>query len=142
MPHTMTAEERHAFLMRGTPSAILATTRADGRPHAVPVWFALDGDDILMNVGEATAKCVHMKRDPRVTLVVHDDAPPYAFVMIDGHAEVIRAADAIRSGSELIAKRYLSGPAAEGFVQYATSPGKVLVRVRATGAVGLDRIVG
>jgi PPOX class probable F420-dependent enzyme len=138
----MTAEERRTFLMRGTPSAILATTRADGRPHAVPVWFVLDGEDILMNVGEATAKCVHVKRDPRVSVVVHDDAPPYAFVMVDGIAEVIRDADAVRSGSELIAQRYLSGPAAEGFVQYATSPGKVLVRVRATGAIGLDRIAG
>jgi hypothetical protein len=34
----------------------LATTRADGRPHVVPIWFVLDGDDLVFNTGADTVK--------------------------------------------------------------------------------------
>jgi Pyridoxamine 5'-phosphate oxidase len=31
-------------------------TRPDGRPHVTPIWFVLDGDDIILNTGETTVK--------------------------------------------------------------------------------------
>ena len=142
MPQPMTVEQRRAFLTRGTPAAVLATVRADGRPHAVPVWFALDGDDILLNTSEETVKAANILRDPRVAVLVHDDAPPYAFAMVEGVAEVSRDPGEIRRGSEPIARRYLDGDAAEGWIQYATAPGKVLVRVRPTRVVAIDRVGG
>ncbi len=142
MPQPMTDQQRRAFLMSGTPSAVLTSNGAQGYPHAVPIWFALDGDDILMNSGEETAKVTHLGHDPRVTILVHDDAPPYAFVMINGVAEISHDPDEIRQGAERIAGRYLDAEAAQGWVSYATSPGKVQIRVRPSRVVAVDRVAG
>jgi Pyridoxamine 5'-phosphate oxidase len=43
MARGMSPDERRAFLTNGTRTAILATSRPDGSPHAVPVGFVLDG---------------------------------------------------------------------------------------------------
>src|SRR5262245_7936830 len=109
MPQPMTDEARRAFLTTGTRTSVLATTRADGRPHAVPVWYGLDGDDILLNISANTVKAKAIRRDPRVTVVVDDDAPPYAFVMVEGDAELVTEPAALRAGSEVIARHYLEG---------------------------------
>src|SRR5687768_10691729 len=82
----MTPEETRAFLLEGTRTAALATTRADGRPHVAPVWFTLDGDDLLFNTGASTIKGANLRRDGRVALMVDDEVPPYAFVSIEGTA--------------------------------------------------------
>ncbi len=47
----MTETEWREFLAAGTRTGKLATTRLDGRPHVVPVWFVLDGDDLVFNTG-------------------------------------------------------------------------------------------
>jgi nitroimidazol reductase NimA-like FMN-containing flavoprotein (pyridoxamine 5'-phosphate oxidase superfamily) len=38
----MSEAERRAFLTHGTRTGKLATVRADGSPHVVPIWFTLD----------------------------------------------------------------------------------------------------
>ena len=39
--HEMSRDEWRAFLLEGTRTAKLATTRNDGRPHVSPIWFLL-----------------------------------------------------------------------------------------------------
>jgi PPOX class probable F420-dependent enzyme len=142
MPQEMTPGRRQEFLTEGTRTAVLATARADGRPHAVPVWFAMDGDEVLISTGEDSVKGRAVQGDPRVTVVIDDETPPYAFVMIEGIAELVRDPDEVRRGADRIALRYLGPDDAAGFVSYATGPGKVLVRVRPTHVVAQDRVAG
>ena len=40
----MTKQEVQNFLMAGTLTGKVATSRKDGVPHVVPVWFILDND--------------------------------------------------------------------------------------------------
>jgi nitroimidazol reductase NimA-like FMN-containing flavoprotein (pyridoxamine 5'-phosphate oxidase superfamily) len=47
----MSDERRRAFLLEGTRTGHLATTRADGSAHVAPVWFTLDGDDLVFMTG-------------------------------------------------------------------------------------------
>jgi PPOX class probable F420-dependent enzyme len=79
--HTMSPAEARAFLLARPRTAKLATVRADGRPHVAPVWFDLDGDDLRFTTWHASVKAVNLRRDPRVSLCVDDEAPPFAFVM-------------------------------------------------------------
>jgi hypothetical protein len=72
-------------------------------------------------------------RDPRVTIVVNDETPPYAIAMIEGVAEIITDQAELRRGTAEIARHYIEGEAAEGFVQYAASP------ARSCSASGLPR---
>src|SRR5258705_232539 len=58
MSSMMLPDEVQRFLAYGTRTAKLATIRADGRPHVVPVWFVLDGDDIVFTTGTTTVKAV------------------------------------------------------------------------------------
>ena len=43
----MTQVEWRSFLLTGARTAKLATVRPDSRPHVAPVWFTLDGDDLV-----------------------------------------------------------------------------------------------
>ncbi|WET82781.1 PPOX class F420-dependent oxidoreductase [Amycolatopsis sp. QT-25] len=143
MPEKMTAEQRRVFLAEGTRTAVFATVRPDGRPHAVPVWFAPDGDDILVNLGADTVKGRALKENPRVSVVVDDPVPPYSFVSVEGVAEIVTEPEGVREGSARIAQRYLgeAGPEAiEGWLPYATSPGKVIVRVRPENIVAIAKV--
>ena len=44
----MSDDEIRSFLSAGTRTGKLATTRRDGRPHVTPIWFVLDGDDVIV----------------------------------------------------------------------------------------------
>ena len=71
-------------MLSGTRTAKLATVRADGRPHVAPVWFDLDGDEIVFTTGKDSVKGKNILRDPRVMISVDDENPPFAFVFIEG----------------------------------------------------------
>src|SRR4051794_32880501 len=99
MARQMTADERRAFLESGTRTAVIAMVRPDGRPHAVPVWFALDGARVLISSPRDTVKIRSLAAAPRVTVVVDDPRPPYAFVKIDGVAEITTDPADLRHGA-------------------------------------------
>lgn len=139
MAQQMTPEARRAFLLRGTRTAILATTRPDGRPHAVPMGFVLDGDDVAFLTNEQTVKAAAV-RDPRVTLVVDDETPPFAFVMVEGIADVSRDPADIERVAPGIGERYAGRDGVDEFVRFASEALGLLVRVRPTRIVALDRV--
>jgi PPOX class probable F420-dependent enzyme len=51
----MTRDEIRSFLLEGTRTGKLATTRADGRPHVTPVWFVLDVPPLSPSQGSGSA---------------------------------------------------------------------------------------
>ncbi len=78
--------------------ARLATTRADGRPHIVPVCFALDGDTLVSVVDGKPKRSANLLRlanvraHPAVTVLVDhydDDWTQLWWVRVDGVAEVV-----------------------------------------------------
>jgi PPOX class probable F420-dependent enzyme len=61
------------LLTDGTKALLyLATTMADGSPQVSPVWFSVDGENILINTNEGRAKDKNMKARPRVAIVIQD----------------------------------------------------------------------
>src|SRR5215204_4737535 len=80
----MTEEEYREFMLDHPRTAVLATVRADGRPHVAPIWFDLDGDTLIFTTGESTVKGRNMLRDPRVSLCIEEEKPPFHFVLIAG----------------------------------------------------------
>jgi PPOX class probable F420-dependent enzyme len=50
----------------------LTTFRRDGRPVATPVWFAVDGDRILMWSGASEGKVKRIRNNSRVMVAVCD----------------------------------------------------------------------
>ncbi|MCB8988185.1 MAG: PPOX class F420-dependent oxidoreductase [Ardenticatenaceae bacterium] len=128
----MTPEEEKAFLLSGTRTGKLATVRADGRPHVAPVWFLLDGDDVIFTTWHESVKAHNIQRDPRVSLCVDDDTPPFSFVIVEGTAVIEEDLTALREWSTRLGGRYMGADQAEAFGARNGVPGELLVRITPT----------
>lgn len=124
----MTDAEWRAFISAGTRTGKLATVRADGRPHLAPVWFLLDGDDVVFNTGKETVKGRNLARDGRVSLCVDDDRPPFSFVVIEGTARISEDLPQVRDWATRIAHRYMGAEQADVYGARNGVPGELLVR--------------
>jgi PPOX class probable F420-dependent enzyme len=127
---TMTREQWHEFVMAGTRTGKLGVTRPDGRPHVTPIWFVLDGDDIILNTGADTVKGRAHRRDPRVSLAVDDQEPPYSFVIVEGTAELSEDPAEVKRWAAVIGGRYMGASRAQEFGERNGVPGELLVRIR------------
>jgi PPOX class probable F420-dependent enzyme len=130
MAQKMTDDEWRAFVSHGTRTAKLSTVRADGRPHVAPIWFLLDGDEVVFNTGKATVKGRNLARDGRVALCVDDDRPPFGYVVLQGRASVSEDLDEVRHWATRIGARYMGEDRAEDFGARNGVPGELLVRVK------------
>ena len=126
----MTDGERRAFLLRGTRTGILSTVRADGSPHAAPVWFTLDGDDVLFNTGVETVKGKNLRRTGQAAFTVDDSEPPFSFVAITATVELSEVLAEVRHRATVIGGRYMGADRAEEFGARNGVPGELLVRLR------------
>ncbi|MFD0138111.1 MULTISPECIES: PPOX class F420-dependent oxidoreductase [unclassified Streptomyces] len=140
MAQKMTDEEWRAFVSDGTRTGKLSTVRADGSPHVAPIWFLLDGDDLVFNTGKETVKGRNLARDGRVALCVDDDRPPYAFVVLQGRARPSEDLDELRHWAARIGARYMGEERAEEFGARNGVPGELLVRVRIEKALAYSAV--
>src|SRR3954452_22617114 len=106
--------EARAFLGEGGRTGKLATVRADGSPDVVPVWFVLDGEQLVFTCMSTSVKARNLARDPRAALSVDDEAFPYAFVTVRGTVEVAVRPPGHAAWTERIAARYVDDAPAVG----------------------------
>ena len=101
-----------------------------GRRPAWPVWFIIEGDSLVFNTHRHTAKGRALARDPRASLCVDEEEPPYAFVQVQGEAELSEdPAELVRTATA-IAARYMGAERAGEFGQRNGVPGELVVRLR------------
>ncbi|HEX2904031.1 MAG TPA: PPOX class F420-dependent oxidoreductase [Jatrophihabitans sp.] len=137
MARKMTEDESYAFLAEGTRTGKLATTRTDGRPHVAPVWFVLDGPELVFMTGADTVKGRSLRRDPRVSMVVDLEQPPYAFVLVEGIVRISEDPEQMLPLSIRIAARYMGSERAEEYGRRNAVPGELLVRLQPTKIVAV-----
>ncbi|MFG2941945.1 PPOX class F420-dependent oxidoreductase [Streptomyces sp. NPDC048282] len=142
MAQKMTDEEWRAFVSHGTRTGKLSTVNADGSPHVAPIWFLLEGDDLVFNTGKETVKGRNLTRDGRVALCVDDDRPPFHFVVLSGRARLSEDPVELRDSATRIAARYVGEDHAEEFGARNGVPGELLVRVAVEKVVALKDLTG
>lgn len=138
----LTRAECLSFLVARPRTGKLATVRPDGRPHVAPIWFALDGEQLVFTTWHTTAKAANLRHSPWVSLCVDDEAPPFAFVKVDGTAEMINDLVALRRWATRIAGRYMGEALAETYGNRNAVDGELLVRVTITSIHGESDIAG
>jgi PPOX class probable F420-dependent enzyme len=131
----MTQAEWREFVMTGTRTGKLAVVRADGRPHVTPIWFVLDGDDVILTTHESGVKGKALRRDPRTALCVDDQQPPFSFVLLEGTATISEDLGEVRRWSAVLGGRYLGSDPAQEFGERNGVPGELLVRLQVTNVV-------
>ncbi|MFF9090525.1 PPOX class F420-dependent oxidoreductase [Streptomyces sp. NPDC014991] len=137
MAEKMTDEEWRAFVSDGTRTGKLSTVRADGSPHVAPIWFVLDGGELVFNTGKDTVKGRNLARDGRVALCVDDDRPPFHFVVVSGRARLSEDLAEVRLWATRIAARYVGQERAEEYGARNGVPGELLVRVSIDNVVAV-----
>lgn len=118
------------FLAHGTRTGKLAFLAADGRPLVAPVWFIVEDDSLVFNTNSQTAKGRALARDPRASVCVDLEAPPYAFVQVQGQAELSEDPAELLRTATAIAARYMGAERAGHFGQRNGVPGELVVRLR------------
>jgi PPOX class probable F420-dependent enzyme len=104
--------------------AVLATRRRDDTVLLSPVWFEWrDGRMQVWATSENDGKVRHIKRDPRVTIVVANAEWPYKGVEIRGTATI--SGDGFYEILGRTARRYLGDAAAARMVD-SYAPGVVI----------------
>ncbi|MGR8947761.1 MAG: TIGR03618 family F420-dependent PPOX class oxidoreductase [Gammaproteobacteria bacterium] len=68
--------------------AILATHRKDGRILMSPVWHEWDKEGFLITTWANDVKSKNIKNDPRVTVLVTEQVPPYRSIEVSAEAIV------------------------------------------------------
>jgi PPOX class probable F420-dependent enzyme len=131
-----------AFLGAGTRTGKLAYTSRDGRPLVVPVWFVVEDGTLVFNTGKDTAKGRALARDPRATLCVDVEEPPYGFVQVQGIAELSEEPGELLRTATAIGARYMGEDRAEQIGKRNAVPGELVVRLRPTKVIAVFDMTG
>jgi len=101
-----TIDGRAKELLQAKNFCNVATLRADGTVHGVPIWVDVQDGHPVVNSAEGRSWVRNLERDPRVTLTVQNLENPYEYVEIRG-----RVAERTREGADehidALAKKYL-----------------------------------
>jgi PPOX class probable F420-dependent enzyme len=111
MPKRYSKAEWDRFL-KGRRIAVLGTVGADGTPLLTPIWYLYRGGQILMRTDKQSVKARNIERDPRVSVCVQDERPPYASVTVYGKGAVEPAREGL---GDAMAKHYLGAVGAAGY---------------------------
>lgn len=91
----MQPEQVRDFL-RANHRAVLATSRADGRPQLSPVACGLDeAGRVIISTRETAVKTRNLRRNPLASLCVFSDAFFGPWVQVEGKAEIVSLPEAM-----------------------------------------------
>lgn len=136
----MNRQEAIEFLSHGTRTGKFATVRADGRPHVTPIWFVVDGDDLVFNTWHTSVKAKHLARDPWASLIVDLEEPPYGYVLVEGSVAISNDLEDVKRFATRIGARYMGADRADEFGARNGVDGELLVRLRIERLVAVANI--
>jgi PPOX class probable F420-dependent enzyme len=142
MRREMTPEEIRAFLSHGTRTAKLATSGPGGQPHVMPVWFVLDGKELVFTTWGDSVKGRNLRRNPRAAVIVDEEVAPYAFVHIRGHVTLNEDLEELLRFATAIGGRYMGADRAGEFGRRNAVPGELLVRLRPERVIASADVAG
>ena len=107
-------DEVRRFLEQGPRFAVVATINDDASPQQTVVWYALRGDEVMMNTARGRVKDRNLRRDSRVSIAIEGG---YRFVTIRGTARLVDDQTIAQADIRALAVRYDGEEQAERQVQ-------------------------
>lgn len=134
----MDIEEARRFVQQHH-RAVLVTNRADGRPQMSPVLAGVDGaGNIVISTRETALKTRNLRRDPRASLCVMNDAFFGAWIQIDGTATIVSMPEAMEPLVDYYRRVVGEHPDWEDYRRAMVRDKRVLLRI-AIERAGPDR---
>jgi PPOX class probable F420-dependent enzyme len=119
-----------AFLDEPLP-AIIGTTRRDGSVELNPVWYEIRDSQIWLNGGPRRDWFKHLRRDPRISLIVVDPKNMFRYARIEGRLDgsTFEGAD---EHIEHLSQRYFGRPYSNPKIE------RMIVRVEPERVSGME----
>jgi PPOX class probable F420-dependent enzyme len=91
-------------LFREPLYAFVTTLLADGAPHTTLVWADEEEGQARFNTFVGSLKERHLRRDPRLSLAIHDPSNVWRGVIVRGRAEL--SEQGAKDHAHLLARKY------------------------------------
>jgi PPOX class probable F420-dependent enzyme len=127
---TMNRQDAIDFLGMGSRTGKLATASPTGRPHVAPIWFVVDGSDLVFTTQEDTVKGRNLRANPQAALTVDVSEYPYSFVVVRGPVSLDPHAADLLTWTTRIAERYVPARRAPEYGKRNAVEGELLCRLR------------
>jgi PPOX class probable F420-dependent enzyme len=111
---TMTAAELRRFLAEER-SLTCATIGPNGRPHLAPLWYLVDGEQLVCWTYAKSQKTRNLERDPRATVQVEAGLAYHELrgVLLECDVEVERDQQRVLAAGIALAARHSGGQPGE-----------------------------
>ncbi|HTZ24341.1 MAG TPA: PPOX class F420-dependent oxidoreductase [Streptosporangiaceae bacterium] len=80
----MPLDEDTVRLAKGKNLATVVTLMPDGQPQALLTWVDTDGEHLLVNTEPQRQRARNVRRDPRITVLIHSDQDPWDWSEVRG----------------------------------------------------------
>jgi PPOX class probable F420-dependent enzyme len=126
----MPLDEDTVRLAKGKNLATVVTLMPDGQPQALLTWVDTDGEHILVNTEPQRQRSRNIRRDPRITVLIHSDTDPWDWSEVRGRVVETVDGKQAREHIDTLSRKYVGtdyrnpiGP--EGRVILKVAPDKV-----------------
>ena len=121
----ITPEQMAEFLQRPLV-AVFVTLRANGSPHAIPIWYEFVDGAFLVFTSSRFQRVKNLERDvcAAITISTHDE--PYMYVSAEGPVAI--TTEGVDETGLSIARRYI-GERAEQFLENVLDENSVVLRL-------------
>jgi PPOX class probable F420-dependent enzyme len=117
-------------LAKGKNYATVVTLMPDGQPQALLTWVDSDGEHVLVNTEPQRQRSRNVRRDPRITVLIHSSDDPWDWAEVRGRVVEIVNGEEARQHIDELSRKYVGtdyrnpiGP--QGRVILKISPDKV-----------------
>ena len=103
----MPLDEDAIRLAKGKNLATVVTLMPDGQPQALLTWVDSDGEHVLVNTEPQRQKARNVRRDPRITVLIHSADDPWDWAEVRGRVVETVNGDEARRHIDKLARKYL-----------------------------------
>ncbi len=125
------SDEQREFL-ESHRLCVFAFNRRNGPPSLSPVYYFMDGDEIVISTTDSRVKAKAVQRNPEVSVCVLDEKMPFAYLTVYGHARIEEegAADVMRRIGEAMSGNPIHEAALPALEKRAKDERRVVIRVK------------
>ncbi len=117
-------------LAKAPTLASVVTLMPDGQPQALLTWIDTDGENLLVNTEPQRQRSRNIRRDPRVTVLLHSSEDPWDWAEVRGHVTEKIDGQQARDHIDELSRKYVGkdygnpiGP--DGRIIFVIKPDKV-----------------
>ncbi len=89
--------------------ATVVTLMPDGQPQALLTWVDSDGEHVLVNTEPQRQRARNLRRDPRITVLIHSATNPWDWAEVRGHVAETVTGDEARRHIDELSRKYTGG---------------------------------